>query len=72
MHTLLHFGTDEQNGPYLRGLCEGRMRSCFFSARWARLADGSDEVHLIRIADTVMRAHSETGSMNRPAGGLPV
>ena len=29
MHTLLHFGTDEQKDVYLRGLCEGRMRSCF-------------------------------------------
>jgi acyl-CoA dehydrogenase len=29
MHTLLHWGTDEQKERYLRPLCEGRMRSCF-------------------------------------------
>ncbi len=29
MHTLLHFGTDEQKERYLRPLCEGRSRSCF-------------------------------------------
>jgi len=29
MHTLLHWGTDAQNAKYLKGLCDGRMRSCF-------------------------------------------
>jgi acyl-CoA dehydrogenase len=29
MHTLLHWGTEEQNAKYLKGLCEGTMRSCF-------------------------------------------
>jgi acyl-CoA dehydrogenase len=29
MHTLLHFGTDEQKEKYLRPLCEGRVMSCF-------------------------------------------
>ncbi len=29
MHTLLHWGTDEQKEKYLRPLCEGRARSCF-------------------------------------------
>ncbi len=29
MHTLLHFGTEEQKESYLRPLCEGRIRSCF-------------------------------------------
>ncbi|MCU0273094.1 MAG: acyl-CoA dehydrogenase family protein [Acidimicrobiales bacterium] len=29
MHTLLHWGTDAQKDRYLRGLCSGRMRSCF-------------------------------------------
>jgi len=29
MHTLLHFGTDEQKEEYLRPLCEGTKRSCF-------------------------------------------
>jgi acyl-CoA dehydrogenase len=29
MHTLLHWGTDEQKDRYLRPLCEGVARSCF-------------------------------------------
>jgi acyl-CoA dehydrogenase len=29
MHTLLHWGTDEQKERYLRPLCEGTSRSCF-------------------------------------------
>ncbi|HEX6568916.1 MAG TPA: acyl-CoA dehydrogenase family protein [Acidimicrobiales bacterium] len=29
MHTLLHWGTDEQKERYLRPLCEGRAMSCF-------------------------------------------
>ncbi|MDY7105410.1 MAG: acyl-CoA dehydrogenase family protein [Actinomycetota bacterium] len=29
MHTLLHWGTDEQKETYLRPLCEGRASSCF-------------------------------------------
>ncbi len=29
MHTLLHWGTDEQKERYLRPLCEGTARSCF-------------------------------------------
>ena len=29
MHTLLHWGTDEQLDKYLKPLCEGRVTSCF-------------------------------------------
>ena len=29
MHTLLHWGTDEQKEKYLRPLCDGKTRSCF-------------------------------------------
>ncbi|HEX4489716.1 MAG TPA: acyl-CoA dehydrogenase family protein [Acidimicrobiia bacterium] len=29
MHTLLHWGTDEQKQKYLKPLCEGTARSCF-------------------------------------------
>ena len=29
MHTLLHWGTEEQKERYLRPLCEGRAMSCF-------------------------------------------
>jgi acyl-CoA dehydrogenase len=29
MHTLLHWGTDEQKDKYLKPLCDGVVRSCF-------------------------------------------
>ena len=29
MHTLLHWGTDEQKERYLRRLCDGIALSCF-------------------------------------------
>jgi len=41
-------------------------------ARWARLADGADEVHQMRIAELLMRAYDETGSINGAVGGLPL
>ena len=41
-------------------------------ARWARLADGADEVHQMRIADLLMRAYNEDGSVNAAVGGLPL
>ncbi len=41
-------------------------------ARWARLADGADEVHQMRIADLLMRAYADTGSINGAVGGLPL
>jgi len=41
-------------------------------ARWARLADGADEVHQMRIADLLMRAYDDTGSINSAVGGLPL
>ena len=41
-------------------------------ARWARLADGADEVHQMRIAEILMRVFNEDGSINRAIGGLPL
>jgi acyl-CoA dehydrogenase len=29
MHTLLHWGTEEQKNRYLKPMCDGTMRSCF-------------------------------------------
>ncbi len=29
MHTLMHWGTEEQKERYLRPMCDGRLRSCF-------------------------------------------
>ena len=41
-------------------------------ARWARLADGADEVHQMRIADILMRTYNDEGSINGAVGGLPL
>lgn len=41
-------------------------------ARWARLADGADEVHQMRIAELLMKAYTEDGSINQAVGGLPL
>jgi len=41
-------------------------------ARWARFADGADEVHQWRIAMRAIEAYSKTGSVNAATGGLPL
>ena len=41
-------------------------------ARWSRLADGADEVHQMRIAELLMKAYNEDGSINQGVGGLPL
>ena len=48
------------------------LAQMMISARWSRFADGADEVHLMRIADMVMRAFNSTGSVNSAVGGLPI
>ena len=48
------------------------LAQMLISARWSRIADGSDEVHLMRIADMVMRSYNETGSVNHATGDLPL
>jgi len=48
------------------------LAQMLISARWARIADGSDEVHLMRIAEMVMRSYNETGSVNHAVGDLLV
>jgi acyl-CoA dehydrogenase len=40
-------------------------------ARWARFADGADEVHQWRIAQRAIDAYSKTGSVRVAAGDLP-
>jgi acyl-CoA dehydrogenase len=49
MHTLLHWGTDEQKDRYLRPLCEGTAMSCF--AMTEPEVAGSDP--------TLIRTHAE-------------
>jgi acyl-CoA dehydrogenase len=41
-------------------------------ARWARFADGADEVHQWRIAQRAIEAFTKTGSVNPAAGDLPL
>jgi acyl-CoA dehydrogenase len=41
-------------------------------ARWARFADGADEVHQWRIAKRTLEAYSKTGSVSAAAGDLPL
>ena len=41
-------------------------------ARWARFADGADEVHQWRIAQRAIEAYSKTGSVGPAAGDLPL
>jgi acyl-CoA dehydrogenase len=41
-------------------------------ARWARFADGADEVHQMRIAERTIAAYRDTGSTNAATGSLPL
>jgi acyl-CoA dehydrogenase len=41
-------------------------------ARWARFADGADEVHQWRIAQRAIEAYTKTGSVTAAAGDLPL
>ncbi|WP_102144949.1 acyl-CoA dehydrogenase family protein [Mycobacterium hubeiense] len=41
-------------------------------ARWARLADGADEVHQMRIAQRAIAAYEEHGSTRTATGDLPI
>ena len=41
-------------------------------ARWARFADGADEVHQWRIAERTIQAWTRTGSLKTATGDLPL
>ena len=41
-------------------------------ARWARFADGADEIHQMRIAERTIAAYKDTGSTAAATGSLPV
>ncbi|HEU5150646.1 MAG TPA: acyl-CoA dehydrogenase family protein [Iamia sp.] len=41
-------------------------------ARWARFADGADEVHQMRIAQRTIAAYKDHGSTARATGALPL
>lgn len=42
------------------------------NARWARFADGADEVHQMRTAELLIRAYEQTGSTRSATGDLPI
>jgi acyl-CoA dehydrogenase len=41
-------------------------------ARWARFADGADEVHQMNIAKQVINAYQADGTTRRATGDLPL
>ena len=41
-------------------------------ARWARFADGADEVHQMRIAQRTIAAYTDEGTTRRATGSLPI
>lgn len=48
------------------------LANMFQHARWARFADGADEIHQMRIAERTIAAYQATGSTNSATGGLPL
>ncbi len=44
----------------------------FQHARWARFADGADEVHQMRIAQRTIAAYTDEGTTRRATGNLPI
>ena len=48
------------------------LASMFQHARWARFADGADEVHQMRIAQRTIAAYQKDGSTRRGTGDLPL
>ncbi|MEV4572840.1 acyl-CoA dehydrogenase family protein [Nonomuraea jabiensis] len=48
------------------------LAGMFQHARWARFADGADEIHQMRIAERTIAAYRATGSTSSATGGLPL
>ncbi|UBU14975.1 acyl-CoA dehydrogenase family protein [Nonomuraea gerenzanensis] len=48
------------------------LANMFQHARWARFADGADEIHQMRIAERTIAAYQATGSTSSATGGLPL
>jgi acyl-CoA dehydrogenase len=48
------------------------LASMYQHARWARFADGADEIHQMRIAQRTIAAYKDTGSTRTATGDLPV
>jgi acyl-CoA dehydrogenase len=41
-------------------------------ARWARFADGADEIHQMRIAQRTIGAFRDSGTTHAATGNLPL
>jgi acyl-CoA dehydrogenase len=48
------------------------LANMFQHARWARFADGADEIHQMRIAERTIAAYRATGSTATATGDLPL
>jgi len=48
------------------------LANMFQHARWARFADGADEIHQMRIAERTIAAYTDDGTTKAATGGLPV
>lgn len=48
------------------------LADMYLHARWARFADGADEIHQMRIAERTIAAYRDTGSTNAATGSLPL
>jgi acyl-CoA dehydrogenase len=48
------------------------LANMYQHARWARLADGADEVHQMRIAQRTIAAYKDHGSTRLATGDLPI
>ena len=71
MHTLLHWGTDEQKEKYLKPLCDGIGRSCF--AMTEPEVAGSDPTLIQTHAVPGRRrvGHQRPQVVHQPGAGAP-
>ena len=60
VHGALGYSTDTPLGRHAQ------------AGRWARFADGADEIHQMRIAQRTIAAYTDTGSTKRATGDLPL
>ncbi|MEY3690937.1 MAG: hypothetical protein RJB57_592 [Actinomycetota bacterium] len=48
------------------------LASMLQHARWARFADGADEIHQMRIAQIAIKSFTDNGTTHSATGGLPI
>jgi acyl-CoA dehydrogenase len=60
VHGALGYSTDSPLGDMLK------------QARWARFADGADEVHKMKVAKNIIKAFQEHGTTSSATGDLPL